>query len=148
MSINTHQLSPLGVEILDTDSTTLLDDEGVPSHIMDLLDANGVLVFRELGLDDDQQLGFAKRLGEIVVRDDSGAAPGWNREKPGLYTVALDPVSNADPYVAGTVHWHIDGTPSFENPQRASLLSAWALSDSGGDTQFASTYSAYERLSD
>ena len=50
----------------------------------------------------------------------------------------------------GTFHWHIDGcTPLHgEPPQKATVLSAKAVAESGGETQFASTYAAYDALSD
>ncbi len=49
----------------------------------------------------------------------------------------------------GTFDWHIDGcTPlNGEPPQMATMLSAIAIAERGGDTEFASTYAAYDELS-
>jgi alpha-ketoglutarate-dependent taurine dioxygenase len=70
---------------------------------------------------------------------------------PGIYRVTLDRSKNplAD-YLRGTFDWHIDGcTPSGDEPPiRATLLSARAVAEQGGETEFASTYAAYDHLSD
>jgi alpha-ketoglutarate-dependent taurine dioxygenase len=50
-------------------------------------------------------------------------------------------------YRQGNFHWHIDGATS-EIPQKATLLTARAIDPAGGDTEFASTYAAYDALSD
>ena len=53
-------------------------------------------------------------------------------------------------YLRGTFDWHIDGcTPANDVPPlKASLLSAHAVAEKGGETEFASTYAAYEDLDD
>jgi alpha-ketoglutarate-dependent taurine dioxygenase len=60
--------------------------------------------------------------------------------------VTLDQALNsrAD-YLRATVEWHIDGAQD-EIPAMASLLSAKVLASSGGETEFASTYVAYDEL--
>ena len=69
----------------------------------------------------------------------------------GIYLVTLDTSKNpmAD-YLRGTFDWHIDGcTPlGDENPEMATVLTAHAVAERGGETEFASTYGAYEALSD
>jgi alpha-ketoglutarate-dependent taurine dioxygenase len=72
---------------------------------------------------------------------------GWSTEHPGMYRIALDTESNDPAYVRGTFHWHIDGA-TLETPVKASVLSARVLSAEGGDTQFASTYTAYDHLTE
>jgi alpha-ketoglutarate-dependent taurine dioxygenase len=47
----------------------------------------------------------------------------------------------------GAFFWHIDGA-SDDIPSKATLLSAHVLSGSGGETEFASCYAAYDDLSD
>src|SRR5690606_2351322 len=51
-------------------------------------------------------------------------------------------------YLRATFDWHIDGcTPEDDAyPQKATVLSALAVADSGGETEFASTYRAYDDL--
>jgi alpha-ketoglutarate-dependent taurine dioxygenase len=70
---------------------------------------------------------------------------------PGIYRVTRDAAKNSSAeYLKGTFHWHIDGcTPLHgEPPQKATMLSAKAVAESGGETEFASTYAAYDALSD
>jgi alpha-ketoglutarate-dependent taurine dioxygenase len=143
MSLKTRKLSTVGMEIVGVGTTELLEEPGLPSEVMELLEANGVLLFRGLHLDDDEQLRFASRLGEPVVRE----SPGWSTEHPGIYKIGLMEGANSDIYVKGTFFWHMDGTIN-EIPPKASLLTARVLSGVGGDTSFTSTYAAYDRLSD
>jgi alpha-ketoglutarate-dependent taurine dioxygenase len=69
----------------------------------------------------------------------------------GIYRVSLDATKNsAAEYLHGTFHWHIDGcTPADDEcPQKATLLSAKAVAEHGGETEFASTYAAFDDLTD
>jgi alpha-ketoglutarate-dependent taurine dioxygenase len=62
--------------------------------------------------------------------------------------VSLDPTKNSGAaYLHGTFHWDIDGcTPAGEEcPQMATVLT---VATTGGETEFASTYAAYDDLTD
>jgi len=144
MNANLTRLSPIGLEITGTDVDALLGDDRVPSTIMEMLDDNGVLVFPKLDLNDAQLVAFARTLGEIVVKDNTPGRGGEYRE---IFQISLDRSVNDAVYMKATVNWHIDGTTD-EIPTKASLLIARAVPDSGGDTQFVSTYAAHDRLSD
>jgi alpha-ketoglutarate-dependent taurine dioxygenase len=50
-------------------------------------------------------------------------------------------------YLRGTFDWHIDGCTD-DVPIMATILSAHAVAESGGETEFASTYAAFESLTD
>jgi alpha-ketoglutarate-dependent taurine dioxygenase len=143
MNMKIRQLSPIGAEIVDAEPELLLDDEQVPAQVLDLLEANGVLLFRELGLDDEQLVTFARRLGPTLTK----TSKGWGPEFPELFTISLDPEAIAGAYMKSTFDWHIDGT-TLKIPQKASLLTARALPEERSDTQFASSYAAYEMLTD
>ena len=66
---------------------------------------------------------------------------------PSIYTVSLDPAkSHTAAYTKGTFNWHIDGAQD-DVPAKATTLSAVVLSTTGGETEFASTYAAYDDLS-
>ena len=142
MSVTTKPLGDsVGVEMLDVDRERLLHDEALADECLELLDRYGVLVFRELHLDDDTQVAFSRRLGPVerVGRRDDGAE---------IFRVTLDPAKNpAADYLKGTFDWHIDGMTD-DIPIMATVLSAHQVAASGGDTEFASTYAAYEGLSD
>lgn len=141
--MKTRPLSPIGVEIVGADIQMLLEEDHVPADVLDLLEANGVLMFRELGPDDEQLVMFARRLGPTLTK----TTKGWDTTFPELFTISMDPEATAGAYMRSTFEWHIDGT-TLEVPQKASLLTARVLPDARSDTQFASTYAAYEQLSD
>lgn len=117
------------------DKSTLLSGE-YAAEIRDLLERKGVLLFPEIHFNDEEQVAFTKTLGTF--------AP----EKRGseIYKVTLDKTqtSTAD-YLKGAFYWHFDG---FVNqvPIKASILSAKVLSPTGGNTEFANTYAAYDAL--
>lgn len=144
MALTTRQLGPVGVEILGADDTYLLGDDDAPGEIMDLLEANGVVLFRGLHLDDERQVAFSRRLGKPVVKK----TPGYRGQLPEIFHVTLDRRINDVSYMKATFGWHIDGTTGgVEFPPKATLLTARVLPDEGSQTQFASTYAAYSRLS-
>jgi alpha-ketoglutarate-dependent taurine dioxygenase len=102
-----------------------------------LLVERSALVFRELFLTDEEQLRFAKTIGKVVPLGEEGVSK-----------ISLDPKvsSNAD-YTRGAFFWHIDGA-NDPVPAKATMLTAKALSDDGGDTLIANTYAAYNDLPD
>jgi alpha-ketoglutarate-dependent taurine dioxygenase len=107
---------------------------------MEALEANGVLVFRELHIDDETQCAFSKRLDDIGKSEPAAM--------PSIYVVSLDPAkSHTAAYTRGTFNWHIDGAQD-DVPTKATTLSAHQTSSAGGETEFASTYAAYDDLSD
>jgi len=140
--VNAKQLSEsVGAEILDVDVDRLVHDDALAPELLELLDRHGVLVFRELHLDDEAQVAFSRKLGTVekVGRRDDGAE---------IFRVTLDPAKNpAADYLKGTFDWHIDGMTD-DIPIMATVLSAHEVAAKGGDTEFASTYAAYEALSD
>jgi alpha-ketoglutarate-dependent taurine dioxygenase len=134
----------IGAEVAGIEPEDLVKDETVVAMVMDALEAHGALVFRALDLDPETQVAFCERIGEVDYSE-------GHHHLPGIYRVTRDVAKNsAAEYLKGTFHWHIDGcTPlQGEPPQRATLLSAKAVEDSGGDTEFASTYAAYDALTD
>ena len=123
--------------VIRTDKETLLSGEKV-SEIRDLMERRGVLVFPQIGFDDDEQIAFTSTLG-IFAKELLGEE---------IYKITLDKsiTSTAD-YLRATVFWHFDGFAS-PMPIRASLLSCKVPSPTGGNTEFCNTYAAYEALSD
>jgi alpha-ketoglutarate-dependent sulfate ester dioxygenase len=109
------------------------------------LEGNGVLVFRGLRLEPEAQVAFCRRLGEIDHSSDG------HHPVAGIYPVTLDKLKNSSAaYLKGTFDWHIDGcTPTGdEYPQKATVLSALQVAEWGGETEFASSYAAYDALTD
>ena len=138
--ITTKKLSStVGAEVTDVDVDRLLHDHAVPAATLDALEEHGVLVFRELHPDDAAQVAFSRKLGRVVVLG--------RGEHPEIFRVTLDPEKNpmAD-YLRGTFDWHIDGMTE-DVPIMATVLTAHGVAGTGGETEFASTYTAYDDLS-
>ena len=134
MTFTTTHLTPAIGTAINVDNSSLVS--GVHAvELRRLLEERGVLIFREAQLSDEQQVKVAASLGNI--REEG---------KNGIFKVTLDPKENtrAD-YLLGAFHWHIDGTHD-DVPVLASLLSGRKLSPTGGQTEFANTYAAYEAL--
>ena len=130
----------VGAEVQGVGLDQLLSDESLPAWCLEVLEENGALVFRGLHIDDETQRAFSQKLNEA-----DGAPSG---EPPPIFRVTLDPTMSASAeYLKGAFFWHIDGA-SDDIPSKATLLSAHVLSESGGETEFASSYAAYDDLSD
>jgi len=139
--ITTEKLGDrVGAEVKGVDRARLLADEDLPAACLEALEANGALVFRDLHIDDATQVAFSRKLGEVEIFGQS--------ELPEIFRVTLDPAKNpVASYLKGTFDWHIDGCTE-DIPIMATMLSAHAVADTGGETEFASTYGAYDDLSD
>jgi len=142
MTIDVTSVSPhIGGEVVGVTGGDLLGSGGAERWLPELA-TYGVLVFREIDLSDDQLLEFSRLLGDVVV------GRTGEHEHPEISTITLDP-SKTDAVLAwyrqGNFLWHIDGATD-EVPQKATLLTAREIDDSGGDTEFASTYAAYQAL--
>jgi alpha-ketoglutarate-dependent taurine dioxygenase len=143
MSIpDVKKLSPwVGAEVLDVNAERLRDDEALGSACLDALDQHGILVFRAVFADDATQIAFCRKLGEIEVVPENAV--------PEVTVISLEPSNRIVQYIPSSFLWHIDGIHSAEAyPAKATSLSAHVLGKEGGGTEFASTYAAYETLSE
>jgi alpha-ketoglutarate-dependent taurine dioxygenase len=134
----------VGGEVVGVDRDRIVSDPALAPSIIESLEAVGVLVFHDLHLTSEEQVAFCSGLGAV---DES---VGHDSVR-GAYLVTLDTGKNPSAaYLRGTFEWHIDGcTPlNDEYPQMATVLSARAVADRGGETEFASTYAAYDELTD
>lgn len=133
--MQTSALTPaLGVEVSGVEDLT---DDRVAIRCLEALKWRGVLLIRGLDLDDEQQIAFSRKLGDVL-------SPGGKE----IFTVSLDPAKNSmAEYLKGTFHWHIDDTTN-DVPAKATMLTARHVAMVGGGTEFASTYVAYENMSE
>ncbi|MEV0542752.1 TauD/TfdA dioxygenase family protein [Nocardia salmonicida] len=143
MTITIEKLGhAVGAEVIGVRREQLLDDDRVAEAVMTALEENGVLVFRDLHLDPETQVAFCRTLGQVDT------SPGHHPVE-GIYRVSLDAAKNSSAsYLRATFDWHIDGcTPEDDAyPQMATVLTAKAVAASGGETEFASTYKAFDDL--
>ncbi len=143
MNVQVTPVTPnLGVEITGIAGHEFVDRE-VAAHAEKLLDAHGVLVYREANIGDEDLLALSRLLGP--VHEYPGAARSEYSE---LAIVSRDPkMSRSAAVQYGTFQWHVDGTMD-EHPHRMTLLTCVEpASDGSGDTEFANTYAAFDALS-
>jgi alpha-ketoglutarate-dependent taurine dioxygenase len=135
----------VGAEVTGLDPRDLATDDALSTAVLDALEDNGVLVFPDLRLEPQAQVAFCRRLGAVDHSSDG------HHPVAGIYPVTLDKTKNSSAaYLRATFDWHIDGcTPTNDEcPQKATVLSALAVAARGGETEFASSYAAYDELSD
>jgi len=114
-----------------------LDDNGIEA-LQQLAAERGVLVVRDQVMTPDEQVGFARRLGELYETPmNRGRAPAE------LIVIHADEKSK---YVAGS-QWHSD-VSSEELPPGLSMLRLEEVPPSGGDTIFADMTQVFESLSE
>lgn len=144
MSVNVEPVKPLIGSIIHVSPDHLLDDETIET-VRSELENRGVLVFPQINLSDELQLAFTDKLGDRVTF--TRQVPGSDAETPDVYKITLDRKLNSEPdYVLGTFFWHIDGITIDQPLPKATVLSARKLSQSGGATEFANLYAAWDKL--
>jgi alpha-ketoglutarate-dependent taurine dioxygenase len=142
--ITIENAKPLVGGIVHVDKAHLCDDD-VITQIKAALETRGVLVFPQLHATDEEQLAFTDKMGERV--NFTRRVPGSDVSANDVYKITLDRKLNTEPdYVLGTFFWHVDGVTIDQPLPKATTLSARQLSTSGGATEFANLYAAYEGL--
>jgi alpha-ketoglutarate-dependent taurine dioxygenase len=147
MNLRVEPIKPAVGAIIRVERPALLSKE-VAQQTLALIEKHGVVVFPQVGLTDQEQQAFTENLGSSV--NFTKSAPGGTQTTSGGYNITLDPKINNEPeYVQGTWFWHLDGMPMANiAPPKASVLSCRKKSDVGGQTEFASTFAAYDGLTD
>ncbi len=107
----------------------------IARRVRNLLVERGVLVFKALSLSEEQQLALSQLMGTLRQEGQKG-----------VIKITLDKTLNARAdYLKGSWLWHIDGTHD-DVPPFATLLTGITLSETGGQTEFANSYAAYDEL--
>jgi alpha-ketoglutarate-dependent taurine dioxygenase len=134
VTFSARNITPRIGSQIDADLETLQSGRHA-KEIRELLEQRGVILIRKINFTDEQQLVFARTLGGVIEQGDRG-----------IMKISLDPKENpmAD-YLRGTVLWHIDGFGD-DVPTLSSMLSARKISRTGGQTEFANTYAAFDDL--
>lgn len=139
----------IGAEIRGIDLSEELDD-ATAQAIEDAWQKHIVLLFRDQDLDEDAQIAFANKFGEVGSR----SRPVERRAEGADYNDAIMLVSNVkkDGKYIGSLP---DGEMWFHHdmcydraPHKGTFLYAMELPSTGGNTCFANMYEAYERLDD
>ncbi len=109
-----------------------------------------VLIFRDQGITDQQQISFARQFGELEIHPSIAHRSSVH---PEIYRVAnvdefgkIMPASSTNwQYIELTWHWHTDS--SFRKiPSMGSILHGIQIPDNGGDTLFADMTAAFDAL--
>ena len=124
-------------------------DETTWAEIRAAFDEHSVLLFRGTALDDDTQVAFSRRFGELEISRSMNPAAGTpfaRQSNLDIKTGAVIPSEDRRMiYQLANMLWHTDS--SFKKvPSLCSLLSARIVPPEGGATEFASARAAYPSL--
>ncbi len=137
MGLSIRNLSRhIGAQVEGVDLSTPLDDATFRA-IRELLLERHVIFFRDQPLEPQQLMDLARRFGALDVH-------AFGRHLPGLPEVGV--IDQTEPEGDGANRWHTDST-FMPRPPFGAVLRAVRLPSIGGDTSWASTVAAYERLS-
>jgi len=133
----------IGATITGTTGSEVATPE-VASQVQAAIDRYGVVVFPDLHISDDDLAALARQLGEVVL-----PLHGALADHPEIAPITRDPdLDKMAQYREATFNWHTDGTMS-DVPDKLTMLTAIRTADGGeGNTEFATTYAAYEALPD
>lgn len=132
----------IGAEVVGFPANHFTEQEAA-DQCRDLLQRHGVVVYRDAQISDANLVAFSRMLGEVVPAG-SGAHP----DHPEISPVSLDPGKSPLARLRrSTIFWHVDGLTD-DTPQKSTLLTAKAVADDGGDTEFANTFAAYDAMPD
>ncbi len=134
IDLDVRPLSPsIGAEIHGVDCATDLDDD-VIAAIRQIWLERLVVFFPDQRLDDDSQIVFARRFGDLT---ESHPVEPQVLERKEVHSIE----SGKD----RVDFWHTDIT-FMKRPALASLLRSVVVPEAGGDTMWADTRAAYETL--
>ncbi len=140
-----------GVEIRDVDLSRPVDDATF-TQIEAAADRHSVVLFRGQAFDDDAQLAFSRRFGELEFNHVAYGREGRIEYIGRIGNVDADGVRMPSShqhvvFSTGNEMWHSDS--SFrEVPSKFSISFAHEVTPEGGELEFVSTRAAYARLPD
>lgn len=133
-----------GAEIRGLDLAQGLDDALAGAVKRAFLD-HQLLLFRDQTLPPDAQVAFARRFGEVQVHVMNQYHDGANPELYVLSNRGADGRPNGKHPDKGTLYWHTDNSWSRVTGH-ATFLYVEAAPGTGGGTEWADMYGAYDRL--
>ncbi len=136
-------LAPFGSVVLGLDLSSPLADQAFVD-IAALVHREGVVLFRDQELDEEQQIAFSRGLGELELHPEKLKQKATHPEIFDLSNVREDGRLD-DPLGADTERWHTDSSYR-EVPCTLSILYAVEVPPRGGNTEFANACHAWERL--
>lgn len=140
MALSIQPLTPTFAAEVEGVDVTQLNDQLFEELFSVFTDYSVIFLRNQPHLTQAEHMALAQRFGPIHVHP---SARGRNTKNPGV----LDMRTNKESRVAAGNRWHSDVSCDALPPQ-ASILQLHKLPPVGGDTLFASTYAAYDALSD
>ncbi len=138
IQLQSRALSPfIGSEVVGLDLKKPLGEATIAA-VRALLLKRGVLFFDDQHLSPEQQVAFTAQFGFVNT---SGA------RRPGSPAPGVGVFDSRDELYGRVSRWHADGTHA-EEPSTIKSLQAIVTPEIGGDTIWASTEAAYDRLSE
>ena len=140
-------LSPaIGVEISGVDLSEPLDEQTF-ARIRRAWEENCIALFRDQALDEEAQVRFAQRFGELggVINDTDPLKRGTAH--PGILYISNIRVDGklTGALPDGEMFFHSDQC-YLQRPAMASMLYAMEIPSEGGNTLYANCFKAYEAL--
>ncbi|MEO0769638.1 MAG: TauD/TfdA family dioxygenase [Cyanobacteria bacterium J06649_4] len=130
-----RQLEPFGWELMGLNIAETVSSE-IVNLIKQRLAHSGVVVLRNQFVNDDDFVGFLKRLGTLTFT---------TGETPVAHQPMLNVVTNVGRATPPRSVFHTD-TSYVQKPPNYTALRAIALPSTGGETLFCNQYRAYETL--
>ncbi|MDX1483066.1 MAG: TauD/TfdA family dioxygenase [Alphaproteobacteria bacterium] len=149
MSVTVSPLSPaLGAEIGNADIAAGIDDDDF-EDIRSAWYRFGLIVLRDQHIDEDQQIAFGRRFGDVAPW--SRFADEQEGKNANPYIMLVSNLKENGEYVGslqeGEIQFHSDGIYT-EEPTAATMLYAEQPTEHGGETAYGNMYLAYDRLPD
>jgi alpha-ketoglutarate-dependent 2,4-dichlorophenoxyacetate dioxygenase len=139
-----------GAQILNLDLSTTLKEENIKT-ILKAIDDFSFLIFPNQSLEDESHLEFTKLLGTPEPNHVAEGRDGVINYFGTIGNVQTDGAIQGNDhkqtkFLTGNNMWHTDS--SFRKvPSFVSIMMAYEVPEEGGETQFVSARSAYNRLS-
>jgi alpha-ketoglutarate-dependent 2,4-dichlorophenoxyacetate dioxygenase len=137
-----------GVEVRGVSILDVAIDADAYKAVRTAFEDHSLLLFRDQPIADDIHVAFSRAFGplELTKAASAGANSFYSRlTNVGANGEILPPTDRQVLVAQANALWHTDS--SFKKiPALASVLSARALPDADGDTEFTSTRLAWERL--
>jgi alpha-ketoglutarate-dependent 2,4-dichlorophenoxyacetate dioxygenase len=150
MTLTIAPLHPLfGAEIKGVDLCAPLSDDTF-AEIRSAFETYSIVLVRDQRVDDDGQIAFSKRFGEMQITPKVNPGVGSYFARQSNLDIKTNEVIPADDrrmlHQKANFLWHTDS--SYRPiPALCSLLSGRVVPPEGGNTEFATTRAAYDALS-
>lgn len=139
--------SRFGVEIHDVDLAAVTARDGYPA-IRQAFETHTLLLFRDQQLDDEARLALGALFGPIEDRSQGaiGSKPKMSQVSNRREDRTIAPADDEHTLnLMANQLWHTDST-FLPAPALANILAARVVSSRGGETEFASTRSAWQDM--